>query len=51
MKKLKGYDIPDLVKTIKSKKLPREALRSIVGRFKLGEQKKVELTEGAENLK
>jgi hypothetical protein len=33
MKKLKGLDIPDLVKTVKAKKLPREALKSILGKF------------------
>lgn len=33
MKKLKTSDIPDLIKTVKAKKLPREALRSIAGRF------------------
>lgn len=35
MKKLKGYDIPDLIKTVKSKKLPKEALKSISSKFKL----------------
>ncbi len=39
MKKLKGYDIPDLIKTVKSKKLPKEALKSISNRFKLNEGK------------
>jgi len=43
MKKLKGYDIPDLVKTVKSKKLPKEALKSITGRFKLSTENKLEL--------
>lgn len=35
MKKLKGSDIPDLIKTVKSKKLPREALKTIVNKFKI----------------
>lgn len=35
MKKLKSLDIPDLIKTVKSKKLPKEALRGVLGRFKL----------------
>jgi len=51
MKKLKGFDIPDLIKTVKSKKLPKEALRSIGGRFKLNEPKKLELADNAENLR
>lgn len=33
MKKLKGLDIPDLLKTVRAKKLPREALKSILGKF------------------
>lgn len=35
MKKLKSSDIPDLIKTVKAKKLPKEALRSIASRFEL----------------
>jgi hypothetical protein len=35
MKQLKGYDIPDLIKTVKAKKLPKEALKAILGRFQL----------------
>lgn len=35
MKKLKSTDIPDLIKTVKAKKLPKEALRAIAPRFKL----------------
>lgn len=50
MKKLKGFDIPDLIKTVKAKKLPKEALRSIAPRFSLNEGK-IELTESAEKLK
>jgi hypothetical protein len=33
MKKLKGLDIPDLLKTVRAKKLPREALKSILNKF------------------
>ena len=39
MKKLKSADVPDLIKTVKSKKLPREALRAIISRFKLNDGK------------
>jgi hypothetical protein len=35
MKKLKGLDIPDLIKTVKAKKLPKEALKSILPKFQL----------------
>lgn len=35
MKKLKSTDVPDLIKTVKAKKLPKEALRAIAPRFKL----------------
>lgn len=44
MKKLKGSDIPDLIKTVKAKKLPKEALKTIVCRFKLNEGK-IELVD------
>lgn len=47
MKKLKGLDIPDLLQAVKAKKLPREALRGVLGRFKL-EGENLELTESAE---
>jgi hypothetical protein len=50
MKKLKGYDVPDLIKTVKAKKLPKEALRAISGRFQLNEDK-VELKEPVEQIK
>lgn len=50
MKKLKGLDIPDLIKTVKAKKLPKEAIRSILPKFKLNGDK-VELTESPEDLK
>ncbi len=33
MKKLKSSDIPDLLKTVKAKKLPKEALKSILSKF------------------
>jgi hypothetical protein len=50
MKQLKGYDIPDLIKTVKSKKLPKEALKAILPRFTLnGEQ--LQLVDSTENLK
>lgn len=39
MKQLKGYDIPDLIKTVKAKKLPRETLKAILPRFKLDGEK------------
>jgi hypothetical protein len=35
MKKLKSLDLPDLIKTVKAKKLPKEALKSVLPRFKL----------------
>lgn len=44
MKKLKSSDVPDLIKTVRSKKLPKEALKAIVGRFKLNDGK-VELQD------
>lgn len=39
MKQLKGFDVPDLIKTVKSKKLPKEALKAILGRFQLNGEK------------
>lgn len=50
MKKLKGYDIPDLVKTVKAKKLPKEALKAITGRFKMNEEK-LQLVEPCDKMK
>ena len=50
MKKLKGIDIPDLVKTVKAKKLPKEALKAITTRFKLNEEK-LQLVQPADKLK
>jgi len=37
MKQLKSADVPDLVKTVKSKKLPVQALKAISNRFTLSE--------------
>lgn len=39
MKKLKGTDIPDLIKTVKGKKLPKEALKTILNKFTIVEGK------------
>jgi len=50
MKQLKGFDIPDLIKTVKSKKLPKEALKTILSRFQLNGEK-LELVESTEALK
>ena len=50
MKKLKSLDLPDLIKTVKAKKLPKEALRTILSRFKL-DGEKLSLVEPAETLK
>lgn len=50
MKKLKSLDVPDLIKTVKAKKLPREALRGLLVRFKL-EGEDLSLNEPAEKLK
>ena len=50
MKKLKSLDLPDLVKTVKAKKLPKEALRTVLPRFKL-DGEKLELVESADSLK
>lgn len=50
MKKLKGYDIPDLIKTVKAKKLPKEALKAITSRFVFNGEK-LELVEKADQLK
>jgi hypothetical protein len=50
MKKLKTCDVPDLIKTVKAKKLPKEALKSILNRFKLNEGK-LELVDNTNSLK
>ena len=41
MKTLKGCDIPDLIKTVKAKKLPKEALKAIAPKFKFDGDKLV----------
>lgn len=50
MKKLKSLDLPDLIKTVKAKKLPKEALRTILPRFTL-DGDKLTLIESADSLK
>lgn len=50
MKKLKSLDLPDLLQAVQSKKLPKEALRGVLSRFKL-EGESLELSESAESLK
>lgn len=50
MKKLKSLDLPDLIKTVKAKKLPKEALRTILPRFAL-DGDKLSLIESADSLK
>jgi hypothetical protein len=49
VRKLKSLDIPDLLQAVKSKKLPKEALRGVLGRFKL-EGENLELLESKESL-
>ena len=43
--------MPDLIAAVKAKKLPKEALRAVLPRFKLGENEKIELVDSIENLK
>jgi hypothetical protein len=50
MKKLKSADIPDLIKTVRAKKLPNQALKTILSRFKLNDGK-IELVESINTLK
>jgi len=50
MKKLKSADIPDLIKTVKAKKLPKEALKTILSRFRLNDGK-IQLVETIDILK
>ena len=50
MKKLKSLDVPDLLQSVKNKKLPKEALRGVLNRFK-EEGGNLELVESAEELK
>ena len=45
VKKLKSLDLPDLIAAVKAKKLPKEALRAVLPRFKLGENEKIELVD------
>ena len=33
MRTLKCIDVPDLIKTVKNKKLPKEALKTILSKF------------------
>jgi len=51
MKKLKGLDIPDLLKTVKAKKLPKEALRAIANNFEFDNEGKIKLTIDTATLK
>lgn len=51
VKKLKSLDLPDLIGAVKSKRLPKEALRGVLTRFKAGENEKIELIEPVETLK
>jgi hypothetical protein len=41
MKKLKSLDLPDLIKSIKNKKLPKEMLKGSLQLFRLGKNKNV----------
>lgn len=50
MRKLKGADVVDVVKTVKSKKLPNQALKIILNRFKVEDGKPV-LAQPLEELK
>jgi hypothetical protein len=36
VKKMKSLDLPDLIGAVKSKKLPKEAIRGVLTRFKAG---------------
>lgn len=49
MKKLKSLDLPDVLQAVKSKKLPKEALRGVLNRFKLNGDN-LELVESKEHL-
>jgi hypothetical protein len=44
MKKLKSTDVPDLIKTVRAKKLPKEVLKAILSRFRMNEGK-IELVQ------
>ena len=47
MKKLKSADIPDLIKTVKSKKLPVQALKAISDRLHIVDGK-IQLKQSVE---
>ena len=51
MKKMKGIDLPDLLKTVKAKKLPKEALKAILDKFDFDEEGKIRLVSPVEELK
>jgi hypothetical protein len=50
MRKLKGADVPDVIRTVKSKKIPNQALKIILNRFKI-EDGKVVLVQPLEEIK
>jgi hypothetical protein len=50
VKKLKSFDIPDLLQAVKSKKLPIDALKSVLSRFTIKDDK-IELVEEKGKLK
>ena len=49
MKLLKSADVPDLIKTVKAKKLPTQALKAISSRFLL-EEGQLKLKQPVEEL-
>ena len=51
MKKMKAIDLPDLLKTVKAKKLPKEALKAILDKFDFDEEGKIKLVSSVEELK
>ena len=51
MKKLKSIDIPDLIKTVRAKKLPKEALKTILKKFEFDLEGKIKLVGSVEDLK
>lgn len=51
MKQLKSLDIPDLVKTVKAKKLPKEALKTILKHFTKTEESTLTLNVEPSELK
>lgn len=48
---MKSLDTPDVLKDVKSKKLPSQALKTILPRFKKTEEGKIELVEDMETLR